>query len=218
MLLVGLPSLRTPSTDPLAPAAPLFLSNFHAASVLFSLVAFILLAVLARAASIRDRPLVASFLALVCFMAVASDPFTVVFAFGPAVLVLLGDVALSGGARKEIGLVALVACSSVLEWLSPSLLPRLGAFETDNASSVLGFVQPENLGSNIEALFFGLFYSADAYMFGKDPLNGETIAHLARLSGWVLGAVCVAWNFLAARDVTGRDPCSIDCSSPPSWL
>ena len=123
MLLVGLPSLRTPSTDPLAPAAPLFLSNFHAASVLFSLVALILLAVLAQAASIRNRPLVASFLGLICFLAVASDPFTVIFAFGPAVLVLLGDVALSGGARKEIGLAALVACSSVFGMAVPELVP-----------------------------------------------------------------------------------------------
>jgi hypothetical protein len=198
MLLVGLPSWRAPSTDPLAPAAPLFLTNFHAASILFSLVALILIAVLARAASIRDRPVVASLLGLICFLAVASDPFTVIFAFGPAVLVLLGDVALSGGARREIGLAALVAGSSVFGMAVPELAPRLGGFETEQIIS-LGFVEPENLGSNIEALFFGLFYSADAYIFGKDPLSGETITHLARLAGWVLGAVCVVWNFSHLR-------------------
>ena len=194
VLLVGLPSLRTPSTDPLAPAAPLLLADFHAASILFSLVAFILLAVLARAANIRDRPLIASLLGLICFIAVASDPFTVAFAFGPAVLVLLGDVALSGGNRKEIGLAAIVAVPSVLGIIIPELVPQLGGFETEHIIS-LGFVAPENLGTNIEALFFGLFYSADADIFGKDPLNAETIAHLARLSGWLLGAVCVVWNF-----------------------
>ena len=42
VLLVGLPSLRTPSTDPLAPAAPLLLADYHAASILFSLVGLLL--------------------------------------------------------------------------------------------------------------------------------------------------------------------------------
>lgn len=198
VLLVGLPSLRVPSGDPFAPAAPLFLADFHAASILFSLVALILLVVLARAANIRDRPVVASILALVCLMAVASDPFTVVFAFGPAVLVLLSDVALSGGNRKDVGLIAIVVVSSILGMFVPALLPRLGGFETAHIIS-LKFVAPENLATNIQAVFFGLFYSADAYVFGKEPLNIETVAHLARLSGWTLGVVSVCWNFPQLR-------------------
>jgi hypothetical protein len=198
VLLVGLPSLRTPSTDPLAPAAPLLLADFHAASILFSLVGLILLAVLARGADIRDRPFVASALALICFMAVASDPFTVVIAFGPAVVVLLTDAVLSGGARKDIGLAAIVVVSSVLGLMVPEFLPRLGGFETERILS-LGFAAPEKLGNNSEALFFGLFYSADAYVFGKGLLNTETISHVAKLAGWVLGVASVVWNFPQLR-------------------
>ena len=194
VLLVGVPSLRSPSTDPLAPTAPLFLANFHAGSILFALVALILLTLLARAANIRDRPIAASMLAVACFMAVASDPFTLVFAFGPAVLILLTDVALSGRMGKDVGLTAIVAVSSAFGMIFPEAVHRLGGFETDNLLG-LGFAAPEKLGNNIEAVFFGFFYSADAYIFGKTPLNIETAAHLARLSGWTFGAISVIASF-----------------------
>ena len=195
MLLVGVPSLRSPSTDPLAPTAPLFLANFHAGSILFALVALILLTPLARAANVRDRPLAASMLAVACFMAVASDPFTLVFAFGPAVLVLLTDIALSGGKGKGVGLAAIVVVSSAFGMIFPEAVHRiLGGFESTNLLD-LGFAAPEKLGNNIEAVFFGFFYSADAYIFGKAPLNMETVAHLARLSGWILGAISVIASF-----------------------
>jgi hypothetical protein len=82
VLLVGVPVLRTPSPDPLAPSAPLFLADFHAATILFSLVSLILLAVLARARNMLDRPLLATAVALSCVMAVASDPFAVMFRLG----------------------------------------------------------------------------------------------------------------------------------------
>ena len=131
-------------------------------------------------------------------MAVASDPFTVVIAFGPALVVLLTDAVLSGGARKDIGLAAIVVVSSVLGLMVPEFLPRLGGFETERILS-LGFAAPEKLGNNSEALFFGLFYSADAYVFGKGLLDTDTISHLARLSGWVLGVASVVWNFPQLR-------------------
>ena len=194
VLLIGLPALRAPSADPLAPSSPLFLADFHAASILFSLVALILVSRLAEAASIRSRPYLASMLVLTCAVAVASDPFTLYFAFGPAVFVLLCDVALSGGARKDVGLTALVVVSTAVGMAIPTLIFRLGGFEVRDISG-LNFAAPENLGTSLEALFFGLFYSADAYVFGKQPLETETIMHLARLFGWALGVITIIWNY-----------------------
>jgi hypothetical protein len=146
------------------------------------------------AANIRDRPFVASMLAIVCFTAVASDPFTLVFAFAPAVLVLLTDIALSGGNGKGIGLAANRSRLLGLWNDHPRGGPSTRGFETERILS-LSFVAPEKLGDNIEALFFGLFYSADAYIFGKEPLNIETVAHLARLSAWILGVISVVSSF-----------------------
>ena len=194
VLLIGLPALRAPSADPLAPSSPLFLADFHAASILFSLVALILLSRLARAANIRSHPFLASILALTCVMAVASDPFTLFFAFGPAIFVLLCDVALSGGARKDVGLTAIVVVSTAVGMAVPRLISRLGGFEIWDIYG-FKFVAPENLGTNLEALFFGLFYSADAYVFGKQPLETETMMHLARLFGWILGVTTIIWNY-----------------------
>jgi hypothetical protein len=194
VLLIGLPALRAPSADPLAPSSPLFLADFHAASILFSLVALILVSRLAEAASIRSRPFLASTLALTCVIAVASDPYTLFFALGPAVFVLLCDVALSGGARKDVGLAAIVVVSTAIGMALPRLISLLGGFGIWDIYS-LKFVAPEKLWTNIQALFFGLLYSADAYVFGKDPFESETIMHLARLFGWVLGVITIIWNY-----------------------
>jgi hypothetical protein len=194
VLLIGLPALRAPSADPLAPSSPLFLADFHAASILFSLVALILVSRLAEAASIRSRPFLASTLALTCVIAVASDPYTLFFALGPAVFVLLCDVALSGGARKDVGLAAIVVVSTAIGMALPRLISLLGGFGIWDIYS-LKFVAPEKLWTNIQALFFGLLYSADAYVFGKDPFESETMMHLARLFGWVLGVITIIWNY-----------------------
>jgi hypothetical protein len=145
VLLVGLPAARAPSPDPADPIKPILLADFHAASILFSLVALILIAALAPAGRIRDRPLAASVLALICAGAVASDPFTVVFAFGPAVLVLIGDAVLSGGNRNDVSLAAIVVASSVIGRITPALFHQLGGFTTD-PTVTFAIVGPENLG------------------------------------------------------------------------
>ena len=57
------------------------------------------------------------------------------------------------------------------------------------------FADAKNLGDNLRALRFGLLYSADAYVFGKPLLDIETIAHLSRMFGWILGVASVIWAF-----------------------
>ena len=194
ILLVGLPSLRPPSIHLFSPAAPILLADHHAASILFSLVALMLLAVLARAGRIRDHWGVASMLVLVWVATLASDPFTLVFAFGPAILVLLCDLAPQGNKTKQICLIAIVVTASILGIIIPALLYRLGGPMVEDTIGVSRFIGADDFVTNNQALLFGFLYSSDAYIFGRDLLNTETIAHIVRLCGWILGAMFVIWN------------------------
>ena len=194
ILLVGLPSLRPPSIHLFSPAAPILLADHHAASILFSLVALMLLAVLARAGRIRDHWGVASMLVLVWVATLASDPFTLVFAFGPAILVLLGDLAPQGNKTKQICLIAIVVTASILGIIIPALLYRLGGPMVEDTIGVSRFIGADDFVTNNQALLFGFLYSSDAYIFGRDLLNTETIAHIVRLCGWILGGMFVIWN------------------------
>ena len=214
ILLVGLPSLRPPSIHLFSPAAPILLADHHAASILFSLVALMLLAVLARAGRIRDHWGVASMLVLVWVATLASDPFTLVFAFGPAILVLLGDLAPQGNKTKQICLIAIVVTASILGIIIPALLYRLGGPMVEDTIGVSRFIGADDFVTNNQALLFGFLYSSDAYIFGRDLLNTETIAHIVRLCGWILGAMFVIWNLPASNDI-GMDPYSTGSSSLP---
>jgi len=193
VLLVGLPSLRPPSIHLFSPATPILLADHHAASILFSLVALMLLAVLARAGRIRDRWGVASMLVLVWAATLASDPFTLFFAFGPAILVLLGDLVLFRHKTKQSSLVIITISASILGIIIPMLLYRLGGPAVEDTVG-LRFAGPKDFIINIQAMFFGFLYSADAYIFGKELWSTETLAHLFRLSGWILGAAFILWN------------------------
>ena len=195
VLLIGVPALRAPSPDPLAPSAPLLLPDFHAATILYSLVSLILLAKLAQASNILDRPLLTLGVGLSCIIAVGSDPFAVIFAFGPALLVLLIDVALSGGERKYIGLTALILFSLAVGLAVPTLISRLGGFDTSSPDFGVNFIDADKLEDNVRAFVFGLFYSTDTYVFGKRLFDIETIACLARLFGWALGVASVILVF-----------------------
>jgi hypothetical protein len=186
--------LRPPSIHLFSPVAPILLADHHAASILFSLVALMLLAVLARTARIRDHWGVASMLVLVWVATLASDPFTLVFAFGPAILVLLGDLALSSNRTKQIYLLVIVISASIIAIIIPTLLYRLGGPVVEDTIGGLRFIGPSALVTNIQALLFGFLYSSDAYIFGKDLFNIETVANLLRLSGWILSAIFVLWN------------------------
>ena len=114
--------------------------DFHAATILHSSVSLILLAKLAQASNILDRPLLTLGVGLSCIIAVGSDPFAVIFAFGPALLVSLIDVTLSGGERKYIGLTALILFSLAVGLAVPTLISRLGGFDTSSHDFSVRFI------------------------------------------------------------------------------
>jgi hypothetical protein len=193
ILLIGLPAAGA--------YLPMLLADTHAASILFSLVAFLLLAALAKAEHIRDRPLAALALAVMTYAAAASDLFTVFFAFVPALVVLVTDFLLLPR-RSTAGLTAIVAASCILGGFTPLAIAHLGGFTTE-PTLIFAVVTPEQLGRTIPGFFFGLLDSAGADIFGKDfgkagHIAG-TVANAARLAGWILGSVAVFHNLRIRR-------------------
>ena len=193
ILLMGLPAA--------GPYLPMLLADTHAASILFSLVAFLLLAALARAERIRERSLTAVVLAVTTYAAAASDLFTVFFAFVPALFVLVIDFSLLPR-RRTAGLIAIVAASCVLGGFTPLALLHLGGFVTES-TLIFAVVTEKQFGETIAGFFFGLLKNAGADIFGRDfgktGLIAGTVAHAARLTGWVLGSIAASRTLLNPR-------------------
>lgn len=186
VLLLGFP--------PTGIMLPMLVSDTHGASILFSLLALMLLAMTARAGRLRDRKPAAAGFAVLAAAAVASDPFVVVFAFGPALVVLGARLLLCEAPLRTLALLGLVVAACGAGGLFPALVAHLGGFVTDaNVSS--GFVAPDHIGANLIGLIFGLLYGSGADILGKEVASAGTIASAARLLGWGLGAIGV-WRRL----------------------
>lgn len=180
---------------------PLLTPDSHTASTLFGLVALLLLDLLAKANRIRERPAVAAAFVIVTIATVASDPFALVFAFGPALLVLLLDLATTRD-RNALGLCVIVVAACVIGRLTPTAIKAAGGMATlENSSSA--FVAPGQLGRTVQGLFFGLLYGAGADIFGKPVAMALATGRLIRLAGWVLGTIAIVRRFRAParRDI-----------------
>jgi len=182
LLLVGLP--------PFGIFLPLLVPQCRGPSILFSLVSLILLGGIAKSGPMQDRPLRVFAFAILAVTAVASDPFAIAFAFGPALLVLGIEFLVAEHLTKSLGLIALVAFCSALGLFLPAVIAHLGGFVTEPTIDV-GFVPPEHLGSTVAGFFFGFLYSSGADIFGRNAFDIGTIANGARLAGWLLGGVAV---------------------------
>ncbi|HUA76569.1 MAG TPA: hypothetical protein VMA86_02790, partial [Acetobacteraceae bacterium] len=182
VLLIGLPPANV--------YMPLLLADTHGASLLLSLLALMLLAALASPDRTRRPLLPALAFALLTAATVASDPYALVFAFGPASLVIALDFLAERESPRTLPLLALTAAAALAGALVPSAIARLGGFVTKSTVET-GFVAPHALGGTITAFFLGLLYISGAYVFGKSLVSVGALACLARLAGWAFGAAAV---------------------------
>lgn len=115
---------------------PMLMSNMHAATVLAAFAALMLCASAAQAELITplSRSIAACFVLLVCLI-VASDPFSLVFAFAPAACVLVIGSVRKARPRAHIAL-ALLATGVAAGLLLPTVIAELGGFTIENDVSV----------------------------------------------------------------------------------
>lgn len=181
VIFIGLPSIDV--------SLPLLQADAHGASILFSLVALMSLAALAEGQTRRQLPIGLAFIVLTS-ATVASDPYTLIFAFGPALLVLALEYLAEQHTARALFLLGLTAFSSALGALAPSAIAYFGGFVTEPTVSVQ-FVAAHKLGATLVALFFGLVYISGADIFARDLFALATFAKLARLIVWTFGGAAL---------------------------
>ena len=182
LLLIGLP--------PFGIFVPLLLADFHGGSILFALVALLLLSGITKSSPIQYRQLRVFAFAVLTIAAVSSDPFALVFAFGPILLVLGIEFLAADYGIEGLGLMVLVASCSMIGFFLPTAIAHFGGFVIEPTVEE-SFVTAEHLGKTLAGFFFGFLYSSGAYVFGKHPLDLDTRANGARFVGWLIGGVAV---------------------------
>jgi hypothetical protein len=173
-----------------APAAtgswnPLLLSDMHFASVVGALISLGLCDAIARHRAGR-RMGCAAVLILAVTATVASDPFSLVFAFGPALLLLSVDARLG---RQRLTLVLVVA-GTITGFVLPFLIARSGGFTTENIV-VTGVVPFGLFGRNLAALLAGVLSLFGANPFGAVPTVSATVVVTMRLATLALAAFAI---------------------------
>lgn len=165
----------------------------HSIPILLSLVALILMALLARAPRVRDRPLLAAWFLVISIAVLGSDPFALIFAYAPMLLVLGVDLLVAGAGRRRHGLLGLALASCALGGLVPSAISAAGGFVTE-PSVTFGFATVGYLWRNAQGVFFGLLSTAGADLWGRHVLATGWAPNAIRLAVWLLGIVAVCWR------------------------
>jgi hypothetical protein len=145
---------------------PLLLSDMHMATVLAAFVALVLCAHIARA---ENTPFAAAAaLVVITCATLASDPFALVFAFGPATAFLLAEAVMHRRSRGVWLALMLLAAGILAGVLLPRMIAQTGGFATE--SDIL--TRPQTLSlltRNLVAVAMGTLS-----LFGANPLRVGT--------------------------------------------
>ncbi len=176
---------------------PLLMSDMHFATVLDAVLGLWLCAIVAQSERRNDLVFASQCAALLLLIsaAIASDPFSLVFAFGPALAVLAIDPAL--GASNSGGRLALLLLAGgiVLGWVLPGLIAQTGGFTTER-DVLTGPVPAHLLGRNLVALATSVLT-----LFGANPSATGFTAPAILL--FVVHAVALALGLVAVARVAG---------------
>ena len=162
----------------------------HGTGIALSVVALLLLAKLARVGTARCASTVAAFAVVSC-LTIASDPFPLVFAFGPAILILGYDSLAERQPWNTAALAVLVTVCVLAGMAVPHLITWVGGFHIE-AGPPIRFVTPGHLAQNAEGIVFGVLQQSGANLFGKDVLSLAAAQSGLRLAAWVAGIAAVA--------------------------
>lgn len=190
---------------------PMLMSDMHMATVVAALAS---LSLFARLATAELRGAIAVFAALLAFLSVvlttASDPFSLVFAFGPAAAVFAVEAIRSPHSPKIRSAIWLLGVAITVGLLLPWIIARIGGFTTENdvtfgfapaarwRTNLLDVVfsiltltgtNPSNVQKISDSLMFALRFAALGLVFcvlgnvARSLMRGEKLALLDRLLG-----------------------------------
>jgi hypothetical protein len=193
VLLLGVP--------PSGVYLPMLFPGLHGTGLLLSLAALLCLARLARPGGTRRRWITAGFFAA-AVPAIASDPFTLIYAFFPALLVL-GWSCLAvpefAAPATRFGLVAGTIC---LGLAIPRAISWAGGFHMEPTLS-FRFARPDQLPGNAFHLVSGFLNEAGANLVGRNLRSLGTLTSGARFAGWICGTLAVRRSILAGSPGAG---------------
>lgn len=175
---------------------PMLMSDMHTATVLAGLAGLALLAHFATAQSSNVGPLVAPLAFLSVALAVASDPFSLFFAFGPAAAVLAVEAVRKKDAPKVRFALVLLAAAITAGLLLPRVVAQIGGFTTEN-DVTFHFATLRRWWPNLVSVVLGVMT-----LWGTNPLNVASIA-----GGLIFAIRCAALAavlFVALRLVHER--------------
>ena len=146
---------------------PLLLSDMHLATVLYALIALALCARLTRSEGTNARafPMLCTSLVAVTAITVSSDPFSLVFAFGPALALLTADAVFRPVGRRHRLALLLLAGGTALGLLLPPAIALAGGFTTET-DVVTGFAAAP--GRNLIVLLSSVLTLSGANPFETD--------------------------------------------------
>ena len=183
---------------------PLLMSDMHTATTVVAFAAVILCARVAESASRGGAAQLgtAAAFALTTVLCVASDPFSIFFAFGPAALVLAAEILCRSQPRSARLTLALLAAGVVIGLVLPLAIAQIGGFTTEN-DVAFGFAPVRQWASNSIAVLFGILT-----LLGINPFEMQGGASALVLFGirclasaMMLGAFCSV-----VRDMFSRVP------------
>jgi len=152
---------------------PVLMSDMHAATAVAALAA---LALCASIATVTSGGFVTTLAFLLVAITVASDPFSLLFAFGPAAAVLAIDAARNRDLPNVRFAFLLLGVAIAVGLLLPWVIARLGGFTTEN-DVALGFAATRQWSANFVDVMFSVLT-----LWGINPLNVDGVSDVPTLA------------------------------------
>lgn len=165
---------------------PLLMSDMHGATLAVVLAVF---ALLARVAMAKSSGAIEYFATALTFflvvLTVASDPFSIVFGFGPATLVFAIETVRNRRLPRAWFTLALLTAATASGFLLTWIVAQIGGFTTENDLS-FGLAPADRWWANLVDAVFGILT-----LWGTNPLNVRSAA-----DGLIFAIRCAALVFV----------------------